>query len=372
MLVLKESRQGLRVRYVLLGSRAGLYGGPFDTSISQQTVTDFDVIVCGYFKGDKPQLRIVNLSMHPVRHVFGLRSFFDVSSLAQLIHLWKKAKCDVVHISFARAIGPMAFLFFCRLRKVEGIILQTHGMLTSRSSRVISLFDILLTKNLIPSGAKFVALTETEQSELLAWNPNLEGRVFVIGNPTVLPPEADMNVEILDAVVFIARLHPRKNVMSFGRAAQFAFESNWPEKYFVLGPDEGDLEELLRLTQSLANFSYLGSTDSKGVLDRLRQSKIFALTSTNEPWGNVLVSAIAMGKPVVVTSSSALAPIVAKYGCGLVVDDGNHEEIANAVHFLLEDTNYATFSRNAIVCADSEFGAAAQREAWRLLLGSLE
>jgi glycosyltransferase involved in cell wall biosynthesis len=79
------------------------------------------------------------------------------------------------------------------------------------------------------------------------------------------------------------------------------------------------------------------------------------LTSKDEPWGNVLVAAISLGKPVVVTASSALAEIVKKYDAGLVVADGDSTAISNAVHHLLEEENYDAYSRNAMKCWKLEF-----------------
>ncbi len=344
------------VRYVLVGSATGVYGGPFDTTLGQFNLLPevFDYVVAGSFKDDTPIIESANVMFHTVRHIFGGSNFLDVSSVDQIKSLWRVAGAGVVHISFSRGIGPMALLLFCRIRKSK-TILQTHGMLTSRTSRYHALMDSFVTRPLIPRNSSVIALTSVEERDLINWNPKLSGRIRVIGNPVFATKPELSNLPAEKSAMFIARLHPRKDVLSFGAAAKTSEGNGWKEKYQVLGPDEGDLPALMNQTSGLSNFEYLGSTNQAGVIERLRGCGVFVLTSKDEPWGNVLVAAISLGKPVVVTASSALAEIVKKYDAGLVVSDGDSNAIANAVHHLLEEENYDAYSIKAMKCWKLEF-----------------
>lgn len=365
---LKFTRNDI-VRYVLLGSSKGLYGGPFDTTIAQHKLVPFyfEHVVTGYFAGDMPKIRSGSVYFHRVRHIFGRKDFIDVSSISQIMSLWRVAGAGLVHISFARGLGPMILLVFCRLRQSK-VVLQTHGMITSRRSRLHSVLDVLLTRRLIPSDCLVIALTKVEEQALRFWYPKLADRIRVIGNP-VLTSELDkFHCGKSLSAIFIGRLHQRKDVISFAEASKLAEHSGWPERYMVLGPDEGDLEALLTLTSDSRNFEYLGSTNQEGVLEKLRTCGVFVLTSRDEPWGNVLATAIFLGKPVVLTSSSALAQLVDSYEAGIVVDDGDAEGIANAVHKILEANNYETFSRNAKICGEKEFSNSAVITKWLEIL----
>ena len=344
------------VNYVLLASSSGKYGGPFDTSVGQCTLVEDRgaVLVAGEFKNDEPKSISVPHRLHYVRHLARQKTFIDVTSWHQVVELWMAASAKVMHISFARSVGPLLALALGRVRGSK-LVLQPHGMLTSRITFMHQLLDFLVIKPLIPRSAKVVALTTQEANELIDWLPRLEPQIRVIGNPTLNPRKTRRAEGTSNSALFVARLHSRKRVMIFADASKAALENNWPERYAVLGPDEGDLQELLRRTSRQPNFSYLGATDTAGVIDALENCGVFVLTSVREPWGNVLVTAIALGKPVVVTASSALAAVVAESKCGIVVPDEDPIAVALAVHEILEPINYDLFKKNCATAYTEHF-----------------
>ena len=353
------------VRYVLLGSDKGLYGGPFDTALSQARLFNYKspLILFGHFEGDNPVIIGIETSSQKVRHLFGLRSFADLGSFAHFKALWKLSKCDLAHISFARGVSPILFTFFCRIRKSRHI-LQTHGMMTSRESIAIRLFDLAISGPLMTKASQIIALTSVEKEILGLRFPKLSSRISVVGNPPMLGVKPSTpHIKSNHSVLFAARLHTRKKVLDFAGAAKESFKNGWSENYKVLGPDEGDLSELLRETRGLSNFEYLGVTNSQGVLEKLQESAVFVLCSQDEPWGNVLVAALTLAKPVVVTKSSALSPLVAQFAAGIVVEDGNPMQLARAVHEMLSTEKYAEYSLAAANLAKAHFSGASIRDA---------
>jgi glycosyltransferase involved in cell wall biosynthesis len=222
-------------------------------------------------------------------------------------------------------------------------------MLTSRSSKAFSIFDFLVTKPIMRGAASVIALTEIEARDLLAWDPILEGKIEIIGNPPMFGLKvAQSNSTYRNSALFAARLHPRKKVLDFATAAKLAFEFGWGERYIVLGPDEGDLSALLSLASEVPTLNYEGATDSTGVILRLKEVGVFVLCSQDEPWGNVLVASLTLGKPVVITKSSALSDLVFQFSGGIVVDDNSPDQIAKAIHEILQDVNYKRYSEGAI------------------------
>ena len=312
-------------------------------------------VVAGAFENDEPDSDV--LVARRVRHLFGGLSFFDVGSLRFLGLLWSRVpSADVVHVSFAREIVPLWATLIARLTRTPAV-LQPHGMLTSRSSFVHRVFDAFITRAVIPGRATVLALSERERAELERWNPRLRGRIATLGNPP--PPGLQAITAERDGqppvALFAARLHPRKRVLDFAGAAAIAHERKWTESYSVLGPDEGELERLLRVAGSVPRLKYLGATDSAGVIEQLKESGVFVLPAEKEPWGNVVVAAIKLGIPVVITRSSVLAQVIEESGAGRVVEDGSPEAIAEAVHAILDRENYRGFVRRARALADSTF-----------------
>ncbi|MGD6980974.1 glycosyltransferase [Citricoccus sp. CH26A] len=355
------------LRVVAVASRRGKYGGPFDTAMRQSALLNGvgyrARVLAGAFDGDGPE-GLHNLDTFPVRHAARLRSFVDVAGMRMFPSLWQGVRTsDLVHISMAREPVPVMAAFTAVLTRTP-MVLQPHGMLTGRLSLSHRILDVLVVRRLLGKAARIIALTDVERRQLEAWSSELAGRIDVIGNPPPSETGPDtLNTDHFADALFAARLHPRKRVLDFGLAAKTASSNGWNERYVVLGPDEGDLSALLRLAQNTNLLRYAGATDSAGVLERLKKSRTFVLTSESEPWGNVVVAALSLGKPVVITQSSALAALIESYGAGRVVPDGDPEAIAGAVHEVLKEENYAEYCRRAQRLAQAELSADGVRTA---------
>lgn len=336
------------VRFVLLSNTTGLYGGPTDTAAAQHRLTKElnQIMLTGRLNGDEPTFSDVDLKTFQVRHLLSLKSYFDLGSFSMIPVLWRYSKVQCAHISFARGITPYLFTIFCAINKTP-VILQTHGMLTSRSSHAHKILDALITRKLVENSHRILALTIKEKESLISWHPKLELKVQVLGNPTnLLNKKSDE--DSTNSVLFAARLHPRKRVQDFVNAAKISYELGQGIEYKVLGPDEGDLGIVSSYASELPNLEYLGSTTGNGVLEELSRSKVFALTSMDEPWGNVLISALAMGKPVVITSSSHLSTLIGDSQAGQVVPDKDPAAIAAAVAHMMQPNVYEVFAKNAL------------------------
>lgn len=349
------------VRAVAVASATGAYGGPFDTSVRQAQVMRRSgsevIVVAAAFHGDVPR-GTPFLRTTRARRVTRRLGFAGVFSIPLVPLLWRSIRsADVVHVSAAREPIPLTAVLLARICRTP-LVLQPHGMLTSRVSRAHRLFDRLVTLPIIGRDAVFIALTEVEARDLLRWAPRHVRTVETLGNPLPIglePEPRDLHGKSGGDVVFIARLHPRKRVLDFAAAAAKSATEGWTEHYAVVGPDEGDRDELLARATELDNLTYEGAVDAVGVLDRLRRADVFVLPSLNEPWGNVLVAALQLNRPVVITRSSALAALVERYGAGVVVDDGDPDAIAQAVHAVLRRDAYAKYVAGAGRLAAANF-----------------
>lgn len=350
---------GLRVaRIVSIASRSGKYGGPFDTASRQVELARREnmnaTVIAGFLADDEPVSREY-LTTRKVRK-YSSKSFVLAHSLPLCITLVKEIKAaDVVHISFAREAIPISAAFAARILRRD-VILQPHGMLTSRSSPIHRLIDMAITRRVMGRRAVILALTENEAEELKGWSTSLDGRLQVMGNPAPIDLESlPDDRPLTGTALFAARLHPRKRVADFASAATIAHDAGWRDTYEVLGPDEGDLAALQRTVATVPNLNYLGATSSDGVLDHLRRAGVFVLPSANEPWGNVLIAAIRLGVPVVVTRSAVLAKLIDEHGAGVVVDDGSPAQIAAAVHHILDAAMIASYRSRARTLGQRRF-----------------
>lgn len=289
------------------------------------------------------------LAKLPVSSLFSLRFAIGTVRLVR--------SADVVHISVARDLAVIWTMLVCVVLR-RPVIAQPHGMLRQDSRLATNLVDALALRPLVRRAQRIVCLTTTETAHVRAWLRR-DGRTVTIGNGVdsqqlreVASRETNHHA---DEVLFIARLAPRKRVDVFCNAARSAVMRNLAGNYVVVGPDSGSLRIVRETAQTLPadRFSYEGALPPSAIIHRLAHARVFALTSYEEPWGVVLVQALGLGIPVALTRSSALAPLVDHFGAGVLVDDGDPDALAQAVHALLTDEQqYASCCRAALRLAE--------------------
>lgn len=351
----RKSEQPYRVlRVVTLASATGKYGGPTDTAMRQARLLNSTTwrvrVVAASFDGDA--VRDPLLTTARVRSLFsrgGYSALFSYEIASLLLRSIRTA--DLVHVSIARELVPM-FASMVALVCRKPIVMQPHGMLTARSSRTHRAVDLLL-KPLVRRADLVIALTKVEKKALLEWlGPNSSVPVEIVGNPspdlmresTAQPPVA----------FFAARLHPRKRVVDFVLAAKESISRGDSIRWVVAGPDQGDLEIVRAAVAETPNLSYVGAISPDEVDRRLATAAVFVLPSRDEPWGNVVATAIKARVPVVVTRSSAIAEEVERLEAGMVVKDGSPVEIATAVASLV--TPARSSSNKHASAIDARFG----------------
>jgi len=149
-------------------------------------------------------------------------------------------------------------------------------------------------------------------------------------------------------VSMIARLHPQKDWDTFLQVAQQVqkeFEKTCLFLIIGLGPEEKKLRDYVE-THRIQNVMFLGYR--KDIPHVLHNSDIFILTSTHEPFGIVILEAMACGCPVVSTRSSGPASIVEDGVDGMLSEVGDVQGLTNHIIRLLKDEAFAhKLTRNA-------------------------
>ncbi|MBM7507662.1 glycosyltransferase involved in cell wall biosynthesis [Nocardioides salarius] len=218
-----------------------------------------------------------------------------------------------------------------------------------------------------------IALTDVEAEQLRAWFGASCPPLMILGNPTPLLDGRD-HMSLLDEdggppeLLWLARLHPRKRVSVFGQAARTAKREGLNWDFCVVGPDGGELPLLLEMVSELSRspgpgrLRYEGAIPGAEVAQRVSKCQVFVLTADSEPWGNVLVLAISLGKPCVVPESSALATVVREFGAGIVVPDDEPNAVVRAVSEILSEHRYGSFVDGCRELAARHFSDAYQRQ----------
>lgn len=159
--------------------------------------------------------------------------------------------------------------------------------------------------------------------------------------------------------VNIAELHPKKDHELLIRAFKVVYEK-YPHVRLQIGGD-GDLrDDLRRLTQQLnlqQAVLFLGALKRSEVFDVLSKADCFVLTSKYETFGVVVIEAMLVGKPVIVTRCGGPESFVTAES-GVIVEKENTSQLGEAMLRMIH--NGGQFDARRIrQSAVENFGAAA-------------
>ncbi|HEY7375554.1 MAG TPA: glycosyltransferase family 4 protein [Polyangia bacterium] len=141
----------------------------------------------------------------------------------------------------------------------------------------------------------------------------------------------------------VGRIHPRKDLETFIRAAALVAARRADVHFAVVGaaeaPVERDYEASLRaLVRELSlerRVTFAGARrDMPAVMAAL---DVFVLTSRHEGFGRVVAEAMAGGRPVIVTDEGAPPELVDPERCGLAARPGDPADFARQILRQIED-----------------------------------
>jgi glycosyltransferase involved in cell wall biosynthesis len=210
------------------------------------------------------------------------------------------------------------------LLKGQRPVLSPRGMLSSYTlqSRAKRLFHQLIGRRLL-QGCVLHATSEQEARELRAVVPG--ARCFVAPNLLDLPePRIGAEGVVRSStstlnLLFLSRIHPKKGLeLLFSALAR----ADYAWQLSVAGTGEaGYLAELKDLALGLniaENIRWVGWVEGAAKWDLLERADLLVLPSHNENFANVVVEALALGTPVLLSSEVGLSEYVQAQGLGWV------------------------------------------------------
>jgi glycosyltransferase involved in cell wall biosynthesis len=163
----------------------------------------------------------------------------------------------------------------------------------------------------------------------------------------------------------VGRIHPRKDLETFVRAAA-RIASEVPQARFVIvGAAEADselayrdrLDALVRESGLGERLTFAGAR--RDIPDVMRALDVFVLTSRHEGFGRVVAEAMATGRPLVVTDEGAPPALVGHGRFGLCAPAGDDAAFARQVAALLADPAETVARARRATEAARDFGATA-------------
>ncbi|MDN3311632.1 glycosyltransferase [Microbacterium oryzae] len=327
----------------------GAYGGPLRVAVNQSKeligrghevrlvagASGFDRALPSEVEGVPARL----FRAGPVLPGGGFGSFYAPSMQSWLRK--NAAGFDVAHIHFARDFVVPLAAHAVRKARVP-YVLQCHGMISPKTSPAFRLFDVAFVNRSLHDARAIFYLTPREKNDLLAMRtPSALLRPLVNGVPLAIP-EALRAVEPSDTVevLYLSRLHPRKRPELFAAAAQELVDVlKGKARFSIVGPDGGSrskIESILYADPAPDSLTLEGAIPPADTLARILQCDVFVLPSIDEPFPMAVLEAMSLGKPVIVTSSCGLAPLIEEFQAGIVIDE-HERSLVPAIKNLIED-----------------------------------
>jgi glycosyltransferase involved in cell wall biosynthesis len=168
--------------------------------------------------------------------------------------------------------------------------------------------------------------------------------------PARLPPNATMVPEATPLFVCAGQLAPRKGVDLLIEAVAIHRRETGPCALWIIGdgPEREHLAELARLLGVEDSVTFLGTVDPGGLKGALELCDALVFPTLQDLVGRVVVEALTVGVPVVLSPMTGAAGTVVRDGVnGLIVDPRDPRELARTLARLAEPRTRLTLRGGA-------------------------
>lgn len=189
---------------------------------------------------------------------------------------------------------------------------------------------------------KVIANSQGTMADLLENRIANREKIVIISNPVLNKDFLDLSAEPIDnelfndkklkVIISIGRLDPEKNYPLLVKAFKMVFQKDPNTRLMILGQGKEKCS-LLKLIEKLNLHDVVIIEDFKqNIYPYINQARVFALASNWEGFGNVIVEALALGKPVVCTNCPGGPAYILDGGrYGSLVPMNNDQLLADAI-----------------------------------------
>lgn len=282
-------------------------------------------------------------------------------------HLWRVLpRAEYVHLHSWWNLVIMPALLLCRLRG-RRVVLSPRGMLSPYTlQHPLKAFFHRWVGRYLLRGAVLHATSEQEAQELALVVPGAQ--VFVAPNIIQLPqpgqllPRAaavEAGAEVF-SLLFLSRIDPKKGLEPLFQALQ-ACTFPWRLRLAGTGSAEytASLQKLAAALGISAQLEWLGWADEQEKYRLFAEADLFVLPSYNENFANVVIEALAVGTPVLLSPLVGLSAYVEAADLGWVCPN-SPAELAKTLELAWQDRAKRTqIELESPECIQRDFNAAA-------------
>ena len=262
---------------------------------------------------------------------------------------------DVIHLQEFRTFQNIITSRFAKKAGTPYII-QPHGTLPriAQFANRKLVFDMAFGNSILKYASAGIPMSEFEEEHFRkqkSWQNHLE----IIPNSVNLQDfSKETNLDSFRSkyqiddeskiVLFLGRLNHIKNISVLLKAFSLAIKEFENTVLIIAGPDDGDLENLRKLSKTLGiqkKVVFTGLLHFEDKLNALKACDFLVLPSKYEMFGTVILEAFACGKPVIGSNVGSTADLVQPEFTGYLFHQSNIPELAKHITSLLSSPEMA-------------------------------
>jgi glycosyltransferase involved in cell wall biosynthesis len=290
-------------------------------------------------------------------------------------------KFDIIHMHEFRTFQNAVMRHFAIQSDVP-YVLSAHGTLPVIIQRKLfkKMYDLLIGNALLDSASRLIAVSPVEIEHYQQAGVNA-GRIRVVYNGLDVEEYAQLPArgsfrhnlggisENTKIILFLGRLHKIKGINYLIEAFSQLKEGPPPCVLAIAGPDEGELDSLITLSNHLNVQDKVLFTGPLYGVDKLAayaDADVFVLPSAYEIFGLVVFEALMCETPVIVSEDSGMGALISEAGAGFLTKYGDVGQMVDMLDFVL------THSEDAHERAIKGKNWVEQRLNWKVIVGELE
>lgn len=242
---------------------------------------------------------------------------------------------------------------FCKKYGVPFVwqINDLHGYFKVREvSRVkkilfylLNLPFIFITK-LISGATSAITVNVSKNKDLIKKNLHKDSLVFYCGvDVSKFIYRGVKKVSTPLEILTIGIMYPYRKHEVLIRAVKILKDKGIMVNLTILGSSRNypfyakELRELVTELNLSESVNFVEEISEQGLLDLYKKSDIFSFVNHMQSWGNVVFEAMAVGVPVVVSSTVGAVEVIKNNSEAIIVSPNNPQETANAIERLYRD-----------------------------------
>ncbi len=275
------------------------------------------------------------------------RGLIDRAAIKQLVQLLKNKEIDIIHAHNGRTMLSAAIaVTLARTGKAaatQHFLDPDHAAKTGVKSMIYHSAHAWVSSRL--SG--YIAISDAVRDTMLSRKEAPPEKITVIHNgmyPVDIlnqtpPAEVRASLNIPSdhlLIVSAARLEQEKNIVTLISAVEQVRRKHPNVTCLIAGSGtlEGELKSQITNMNQEANIRLLGFRED--AISLIGACDLFVLPSVAEPFGLVLLEAMALGKPVIATDAGGPKEIVVSGSTGNLVPPSDPAAMATAIEHFIE------------------------------------